>query len=281
MTDARVDPLSGTRTVMVPDRQARPNLPGGSCPFCPGGIEAPAPYTTRWFPNRWPSLPDGRCEVHLFSPAHDASLASLGPEGVARVLELWATRTEAQGRRPDVAYVLVFENRGADAGATVLHPHGQLYAYAEIPPVPLRELRGDCALCGPSPPELVVVEAGGWRAVAPAASPYPYELLIAPQAHTPDLPAARATFPGAAMVISSAMGALDRLLGAGAPYMLWAHQRPTDGGRWPAAHIHLHVAPVWRAPGVVRYVAAAELGAGVFLNPVPPEDAAAALRPLA
>ncbi|HEY2427845.1 MAG TPA: hypothetical protein VGI06_02865 [Acidimicrobiales bacterium] len=278
MSDARVDPLSGAPTLIVPGRQSRPNLAGGSCPFCPGGLEAPEPYETRWFPNRWPSLTGGRCEVHLFSPDHHASLGSIGPAGVARVLDLWASRTDAHARRPEVAYVLVFENRGADAGATVRHPHGQLYAYTEVPPVPRRELEGGCALCAPSPPELTVVEQDGWRAVVPYAAQYPYELLIAPDEHAPDLAAARATFPGASAVIASALGALDRALGAPAPYMLWVHQRPTDGAPWPAAHVHVHVAPQWRAPGVVRYVAAAELGAGVYLNPVAPEEAAAALR---
>ena len=62
------------------------------------------------------------------------------------------------------------------------------------------------------------------------------------------------------------------------PYMLWFHQRPTDGGAWPEAHVHLHIAPLYRSPGTQRFVAAAELGAGIFFNPVRPEDAATALR---
>jgi UDPglucose--hexose-1-phosphate uridylyltransferase len=60
--------------------------------------------------------------------------------------------------------------------------------------------------------------------------------------------------------------------------MLWIHQRPCDGGEWPAAHVHVHVAPLLRAPGTPRFVAAGELGSGVWFNPVVPGDAAAALR---
>ena len=60
--------------------------------------------------------------------------------------------------------------------------------------------------------------------------------------------------------------------------MLWIHQRPTDGGAWPEAHLHLHIVSPMRSPDVQRYVAAAELGSGEFINPVVPEDAAAALR---
>jgi UDPglucose--hexose-1-phosphate uridylyltransferase len=60
--------------------------------------------------------------------------------------------------------------------------------------------------------------------------------------------------------------------------MLWVHQRPTDGGDWPDARLHVHIAPLLRSPGTQRYVAAGELGAGVYFNPVVPADAAATLR---
>ena len=277
--EVRVDGLAGIETVVVPDRQHRPLAPG-ACPFCLGGLEAPRPYRTRWFPNRWPPLPGGKAEILLFSPDHQASLGSLGVDGVSAVLELWAERTEAQGWSPDVDYVLLFENRGAEVGATVAHPHGQLYAFAGIPPVPRRELDTgpDCPLCLPPDPALVVLEDQAWQAWVPAAASYPYELRIAPRAHAPDVGGAAATFPSAAAVIGGALAALDRVMGGPAPYMLWVHQRPTDGGAWPSAHLHLHVAPTWRAPGVPRFVAAGELGSGVFFNPVRPEDAAAALR---
>jgi len=62
--------------------------------------------------------------------------------------------------------------------------------------------------------------------------------------------------------------------------MLWVHQRPTDGGDWPGARVHVHVCPLNRAAGVARYVAAAEQGGGVWFDPVLPEEAAARLRAL-
>ncbi len=55
--DVRTDPLSGATTVITGSRQGRPNLPTSGCPFCVGGLEAPDPYETRWFPNRWPAIP--------------------------------------------------------------------------------------------------------------------------------------------------------------------------------------------------------------------------------
>ena len=130
-------------------RQDRPNLPSADqCPFCPGGLEAPEDYAVHWFKNRWPPLPDDRCEIVLFSPEHSQSLGSLSPHQLGLVVSLWAERTEALGARADVDYVLVFENRGRDVGATISHPHGQIYSFAYVPPVPLMELRApSCAIC--------------------------------------------------------------------------------------------------------------------------------------
>ena len=290
--ERRVDALTGTPVVLAAHRQGRPNLPTGDCPFCVGGLEAPEPYDVRWFPNRWPSLGDGRVEVVLFSPEHEQSLGALGADGVRKVVDLWAARTTALGARPDVDYVLAFENRGADVGATIPHPHGQIYAYGDVPPVPAGELalaaaRGTCALCDGQRADdasgRLVASAGTgaaeWRAEVPHASGHPYGLLIAPTAHVGSLPelddAARNAM---ATVLADALGRLDRRFAEATPYMLWIHQRPTDGADWPLAHLHLEVVPLRREVGVNRYVAGAELGSGTLVNSVDPLDAARALR---
>lgn len=279
--DRRVDPLTGDPVRVVAARQSRPNQPRtDQCPFCVGGIEAPEPYDVKAFPNRWPPMPDDRCEIVLYTSEHDATFASLGVSGARRVVDLWAARTAALASRADVAYVLVFENRGPEVGATIPHPHGQIYAYDEVPPVPAAELATDgCTLCPSPPADLLVTASHGWRASVPWASNWPYGLLVAPEAHHPDLPSLGDHDRDAlATVLVDAFARLDRLFDAPMPYMAWFHQRPTDGGDWPAAHVHLHVAPLYRSPATPRFVAAAEVGAGVFFNPVRPEDAAAALR---
>lgn len=277
-----VDPLTGERVVIVGGRQGRPNLPVDDCPFCPGGVEAPEPYETRWFPNRWPPLEAERAEVVLYHPDHDATLGTLAPDRVERVVRLWAERTAALGARDDVAYVLVFENRGAEVGATIPHPHGQVYAFTAVPPAPAVELDGDpdapCPLCAEDPGERLVAAADGWRAWVPAAASWPYGLVIAADDHVADLPAAEPTWPGLAALLVDVFGRLDRLVDAPMPYMWWWHQRPTDGGDWPRAHVHAHVAPLLRRAGTPRFVAAGELGSGVYFNPVEPAAAAAALR---
>lgn len=281
--ELRTDPLTGMEVAVVGARQGRPNRPNTGCPFCVGGVEAPDPYVTRAFVNRWPSFPDDRCEVVLYAPEHDASLWSLGVDGAARVVDLWTERTAALGARPDVAYVLVFENRGAEVGATIPHPHGQIFGFDHLPAAPAGELERaaahGCALCAEQPGDRLVAEAGGWRAWVPYASASPYGLVIAPAAHLGDLPALTdASRRELATVLVDALGRLDRLWDAPMPYMMWFHQRPTDGGAWPEAHVHLEVNVPLRAPATMRYVAGGELGSGLFINPVVPEEAAAALR---
>jgi UDPglucose--hexose-1-phosphate uridylyltransferase len=289
-TDLRRDPLTGARVVVVQARQDRPNLPSSGCPFCPGGLEAPDTYDVRWFKNRWPPLPDGRCEVVLFSPEHSQSLGSLDHQQLKRVVSLWTERSQALGARDDVRYVLIFENRGHDVGATIAHPHGQIYAFTEVPPVPVAELANDqCAICdelngkgdaGTSHTRRVIAEAAGWQAWTVWAPSYPFELLIAPQQHIGSLAEASPVHDGLADILRSSLSALDALFSAPMPYMFWCHQRPTDGRPWPSAHLHFHVAPTLRAKGVARYVASGELGSGVMFNPVGPDDAAQRLRRL-
>jgi UDPglucose--hexose-1-phosphate uridylyltransferase len=281
--DLRIDPLTGAHVVITPWRQQRPNLPAGPCPFCPGGLEAAAPYDVRHFANRWPALPDARHEVVLHSPDHDASFPALGDEQAARVVDLWSARTAELGERDDVAYVFVFENRGRAIGATIDHPHSQIMAFGAIPPVAEAELSaGKCTFCQESDDDLLVIRHEGWQAAVPWAPSWPYELLISPLEHVADLPAADRELRAAlgAMLVD-ALTRVERLLGPDAPYMLWTHQRPADGGEWPAAHLHLHLAPALRAPGVRRHLAAAEFGAGIFFDPVDPRQAAAQLRSVA
>lgn len=289
-SELRWDALAGVWVAIAGARQARPNLPAGECAFCVGGIEAPGAYDVKAFANRWPMFAPGEpveldpatrrlpargaAEVILYAPQHDASLASLGAERVRRVVDLWAERTEALLQRPEVAYVLVFENRGADSGATIAHPHGQIYGFPFVPPVPAREAevaaRDGCPLCAEEPGVRLVSACGGWRAFVPYASAYPYGLLLAPNDHVPSLAElGDAGRDELAELLVDVLGRLDRLFDSPFPYMLWIH---------PGVHLHLHVGPPRRAAQTLRYVASGEVGSGTFMNPVVPEAAAQALR---
>lgn len=278
--DVRTDPHLGTVVHVVGTRQARPNLPSTGCPFCPGGREAPEPYDVRWFSNRWPAMPGERCEVVLYTSHHDATFASLGVDGARKVIDLWAERTEALGARPDVDSVLVFENRGAEVGATIAHPHGQIYAYDHIPERPLRLLEAKWAP-DLQPGDRLVVERDGWVASVPFAATFPIALSIAPRLQVPDLAALGSGERDAlATILTDVLGRLDRLYDRPLPYMMWLNQRPTDGGDWPQAWFNIEIVSPWRSAGVPRFIAAAEVACSEFFNPVIPEVLAEQLRDL-
>lgn len=283
MVDLRVDPLTGAVVRVVASRQDRPNLPTDGCPFCIGGRESPEPYVVRSFPNRWPSFPDGRCEVVLYGPEHGATLATLGTGRARLVVDLWAERTATLGARDDVGYVLCFENHGAEVGATIDHPHGQLFAYRDVPPAPaavLDRLAAGAPLLEPDDDGArVVVERDGWRAWAPHASAYPHHVRVAPLEPVSDLPSLDDRGRDAlAAVLVDVLGRVQRAFDPPMPYMFWWVQRPTDGGAWSGAWLHLELVSPWRAAGVTRFLAAGEVGGGVLVNPVDPDDAAARLR---
>ena len=278
--DVRIDPYLGTVVHVVGTRQARPNLPSTGCPFCPGGREAPEPYDVRCFENRWPAMPGGRCEVVLYTSEHDATFASLGTHGARKVIDLWAQRTAQLGARADVDFVLVFENRGPEVGATIAHPHGQIYAYDHVPERPARLLD---AKWTPDlqPGERLVAEHGGWLAAVPPASTYPIALSLAPRLQVPDLVALDgAGRDDLAALLTDVMARLDRLFDRPLPYMMWLNQRPTDGGEWPQAWFNIEIVSPWRSAGVPRFIAAAEVACDEFFNPVIPEVLAEQLRAL-
>ena len=279
-SDRRSDPHLGTVVHVVGTRQARPNLPSTGCPFCVGGREAPEPYDVKSFPNRWPAMPGDRCEVVLYTPDHDATFASLGVDGARRVIDLWAERTAALGARPDVDYVLVFENRGPEVGATIAHPHGQIYAYDHVPQRPARLLEAKWTP-DPLPGDRLVIARDSWQVVVPFAGTYPVSLNIAPVEQVPDVVALDGTARDAlAGVMVDLLDRLDRLFGRPLPYMMWLNQRPTDGNEWPQAWFNMEIVSPWRNAGVPRYIAAAEVACEEYFNPVIPEVLAEDLRAL-
>ena len=282
--ETRIDPVLGTVVHVVDTRQTRPNLPSTGCPFCVGGLEAPDPYDVRWFANRWPAMDGGRCEVVLYTPIHDATFPSLGVAGARKVIDLWADRTQQLGARNDVDYVLIFENRGPEVGATIAHPHGQIYAYDHVPARQARRLAAGWAP-DKSPGERLITETKGWRAWVPYAPTFPVAIEIAPIERVPDLPQIDdASRDGLAAILIDVLARLDRLYGQPLPYMMWLNQRPTvastDHAGYDQAWFNIEIVSPWRRAGVQRFIAAAEVASEEFFNPVIPEDVATKLRAL-
>lgn len=272
-----VDGVSG-RTVVVSDRRGqRPNRADGECPLCPGGLESPqrpvAPYA---FTNRWPALGPGRCELVAYSGDHQADLGTLSEVEIHAVVDLWASRTAALASMPEVERVLVFENRGAEAGATVTHPHSQVFAFPSgavpvDPAAPVASGAG-CPLCVPADAGRLVESAGGWTTQVPAAPLSPYAVRLSPDRHAgtlADLTAAERQ--ALAWALRRAVVRMDNLFSLPMPYQLWI-------GQAPGAHLRVDIAGLRRSATALRVLGAAEMATGLFFSPIAPESAATALR---
>jgi len=275
----RLDPHSGARVHIVAVRQNRPNLPSSECPFCVGGLESPEPYDVKSFANRWPALETGACEVVLYSSQHDATFASLGSSGIRNVIDLWAERTTQLQQQNDVDYVLIFENRGAEVGATISHPHGQIYAFDHVPrrqhSILQSQWKPDL-----QPADRLVVNGDHFVAYAQYAAIHPVSLVVAPHQQVSLLSQLGDELRDElASILHKTFVALDQLFDAPLPYMMWIKQAPAKT-QYENAWLNIEIVSPWRAKGVQRYIAAAEVSTEEYFNPVDPADIAQRLRAL-
>lgn len=247
MTDLRYDELRGEQVVYAIDRQERTFLPPAEhCPLCPtrpGGEPSEIPFPAfeiAVFENRFPALrpPGGAAEVVVYTDAHTGSLGTLPRERARALMWVWRHRYAELGARADVEYVYVFENRGVEVGVTLHHPHGQIYAFPFVPPIPARELAADarlggCAECELSRRELadgrrVVYEDGYVLAYVPYAARWAYEAHVVVRAHRPSL---LECDPAELDALADGLQALargyDALFGRPFPYVMAMHQAPT------------------------------------------------------
>jgi len=283
MVDLRRDPWLGTMVHVVASRQKRPNLPSSGCPFCVGGLEAPEPYTVKVIPNRWPPMPDERCEVVLYTSDHDARLATLSTTNMRELIDVWVQRTTELGARDDVDFVLIFENSGREVGATIDHPHGQIYAFDHVPERPRKRL---AAGWKPDPTrDRLIVEHDGWVATVPYSSAYPLAVEIAPVERLADLASADAAQRRAfGEILQDVLRRIEALHDGPTPTMMWFNQAPSVRGARSRdiegladAWLNVEIVSPWRAPQVMRYIAAAEVATSEYFIPVVPEDLAARL----
>ena len=178
MPELRIDPITGRRVIIAPQRLDRPNAirlqpwpedDPSECPFCLGReAETPTelaryvsddsglPWSVRVVPNRYPALADnailsttdascaarGRQEVLIESPHHVGSFTQLDATTAGLAVRAYRDRLGTCQDDPLAACGLVFKNYGPQAGASQRHIHSQFVSLAEVPPVLQSELAG-------------------------------------------------------------------------------------------------------------------------------------------
>ena len=238
----------------------------------------------------------GVCEVVVFTQDASASLGRLPLAHIELLIEVWGDRYLDLGSRPEIHYVYPFENRGVEVGVTLHHPHGQIYAYPFVPPVPARELEQQSAYYQRTGRGLIAdfIERevseeirmlyDGPEAVAfmPICARYSYEVWVAPRRPAPSCAALTASERrDFARALKTVLLKYDGLWQRPFPYILAFHQAPTDGSEHPEAHLHAEFYPALRMPGRLKYLAGSEIGAGVFTADTLPEQKVDELRAVA
>jgi len=314
----RHDPLTDSWVAISPARNVRPNTSvAGSaavgaptvvrrtgCPLCPGGPEIPFSYDAAVFDNRFPSLvPDppappsgegfapslGRCEVVLYTEQHTGSLATLSPLELARVVAVWRDRTGELWADPGHRFVMAFENRGHAVGATISHPHGQIYAFDRLPPLigtrvaalaRHRNEHRDCLACAvvarDSASERVLDRNDSFVIAVPFAPRWPFEVHVRARRHglrrLTDLEPAEQRDLAAAL--RQVVLRYDGLFSFELPYMMVALEAPDGAPDW---HLAFEFLPPHRSARLMKVRASVETATGLFINDTLPEASAALL----
>lgn len=269
-------------------------------------------YDIAVFDNRFPSLsmeahdppasivdtlPSvGSCEVIVFTKDPKSSLAVLPLSQIELLFQVWGDRTSRAAQKEGIRYVLPFENKGAEVGVTLHHPHGQLYAYPFVPPVPARmheqeqrffekhrrglladmiarHIEQDCG---------ILYRGDSAVAFVPACARYPYEVWVAtiePVAYFSDLTQAQRA--DLARALKTVLLKYDGLWDRPFPYLMAWYQAALDGQAHPEAHLHAEFYPPYRTRDRLKYLAGTEIAAGMFAMDALPEDKAKELQQVA
>lgn len=225
--------------------------------------------------HEWTAVPaKGIHEVIIETPDHSTSLADLSLEDLKRMLEVYKDRYLhhlSNGAR----YVCIFKNWGAEAGASLSHTHTQIISIPMIPPMIAREmaaiaLKDVCPYCRivqlEAASSRLIFENRDWIHIAPTFSMVPYESWILPKDHIPSLSGLKdLQIDSLSQIISSALRRLKVLLDD-PPYNYMLYQLQSD------YHLNIRVQPV------TTKVAGFERGTGIYINSVPPEQAASELK---
>ncbi len=269
----------------------------GQCFFCPGS-ESLTPseigrivhnggWQLRWFENKFAALkPEGQAlpktdnrfytfagsygyhEVVVETPRHDRQLAELPVEDIDQVLHVYARRIVELESKPDVAYVNVFKNHGYLGGTSIVHSHSQIMATTVVPPELQNKLDSmrkfiSCPYCAVVESEKnsgrLCFENADFVAFTPYASRFNYEIWVFPKNHIARLE--NVNFSGLADVVSKV---LRKVHEGNLDYNMLVQYGP----KGQDFHFHIEVCPraaIW---------AGFELGSGIIINSVAPEEAA-------
>ena len=300
-SEIRKDYLLDKYVIITPGRALRPRdveeqtiiSRVADCPFCPekinqknivDQIDAPEGKITS-VKNIFPAVTldnnqaYGAQEVIVETPDHQKELHDLSAEQIENLLRMYAKRTDGLSKVKNIEYILCFKNQGSKAGASIIHAHSQIFATDIIPPDIREELKVSydyqlanktCAYC-----DIIKKEMASPRAIyedkfiacfAPYASQYHYESWIFTKRHLDNITKFNNDeFAAYAKILKKILLKLSQL---NLSFNYFLHQVISDSNQ----HFYIKIQPrdsVW---------AGVELGSGLVINSIAPEEAAKFLK---
>jgi UDPglucose--hexose-1-phosphate uridylyltransferase len=285
----------------------------GGCPFCPGN-EGTTPketfslsregggWSVRVIPNKFPFFhiegefdrrPEGMYdvmdaigahEIVVEAPEHKQSYASMETPQIEKILFAYRERLMDLEKDRRFQQFLILKNY---PGVFNRHPHSHILAMPVIPRRIDEEVWGTldyyqrkerCIFCDIIKEEIlmkkrVVLETVHFLVFSPFASRYPFETWIVPKKHSPDFHHIdEEEMEDLSVAIQSLSIRFYKLL-SDPPYSFTFHTSPVQG-RFHRSEYHWHIETRLR----IGLREGFEWGTGFFVNPTPPEDAAAYLR---
>ncbi|UCG60316.1 MAG: galactose-1-phosphate uridylyltransferase [Candidatus Zixiibacteriota bacterium] len=284
------------------------------CPFCVGNeseTEEPVcvlPESGDWqirvVPNKYAALqPDlattrtqvgsflaakgfGIAEVVIEHPLHDMTIATMELDEVANILRAYQERHIKIRENDKINLITIFRNHGQRAGTSLEHPHSQIIATPIVPPhvrYPLEQAvlhydeHGTCVYCDMVTEEIrqgerVIIDSDNFVAFCPFAARSPFESRIYPKRHAASyISIGDEELVELAWVLREVLGKL--YFGLNNPdynYVI----RSSPVGDEDTRHLHWYLIIIPK----ISIPAGFEIGSGIYINTVPPEESAQFLR---
>ncbi len=299
-SEIRKDYIQEKYVIIAPRRTNRPHAAVGrepankqfddNCGFCPNKLKSvkflhKIGTKKNWqiavLPNKYPAVSlnnpkaYGQQEVVIETPDHIRELEDLPVEQVRDLLTVYAERTKTIAKNKKIEYIMIFKNNGGIAGASLQHSHSQIFATNFLPPhladksqrqQAYKLAKGTCVYC-----DVIKKEAKGPRLVwqdhnviafTPYASMFNYEIWIMPKRHMDNITLLNNQEKMSwAKILKHSLQKISQL---NLPYNYYFHQVIHDEDQ----HLYMKVVPrgsVW---------AGVEIGSGLIINPIAPEEAA-------
>ncbi len=273
-----------------------------TCYLCPGGTRAngdqnPQYEDTFVFTNDYPALlpivpnsssqqsddlfkwenAKGTSRVICYSPRHDLALQQLPLENIQRVIRTWQAEDSALSKR--FKYFQVFENKGAQMGASNPHPHGQIWASDFIPTILEKEdihqqkyfkehrerllldyLNRELVL-----EERIVYQNENWAALVPFWAVWPFETIIVPKIAVKRIrELSNSLVHDLADLLKGLLTKYDHLFNVPFPYTMGWHTAPNSKDNMDHWILHAHIyPPLLRSASVRKFMVGYEMMAEV------------------